>query len=94
MSALHLNSQDLLKNSRITGVCYAGNKVKRIYIPPPKSFFQSEALKGIRGSITVYYTDVPAWGRTVVNYAVSILESLLPPDTKITAMVTAASMTS
>jgi len=94
MSALQLHSQDLLKNSRITGVCYAGNKVKRIYIPPPKSFFQNEALKGNRGSITVYYTDVPAWGRTVVNYAVSILESLLPPDTKITAMVTAASMTS
>jgi len=94
ISSLQMHSQDLLKNSRITGVCYAGNKVKRIYIPPPKSFFQTEAPKGSRGSITVYYTDVPEWGRTVVNYADSILESLLPPDTKITAMVTAGSMTS
>jgi hypothetical protein len=92
--AVHLHSQYLLKNSRITGVCYAGNKVKRIYIPPPKSFFQREARKGTGCSITIYYTDVPAWGKTVVNYAASILESILPPDTKITAIVSAGSMTS
>ncbi len=94
ITSLHLNSQTLLKNSEITGVCYAGNKVKKIYIPPPKSFLQRETIKGRRASIKLYYSDVPAWARAVVNHAASILESILPPDLEMTASIAAGSMTS
>jgi hypothetical protein len=94
ITSLNLNSQTLVKNSDITSICYAGDKVKKIYIPPPKNFFQTETLKGQRASITLYYTDVPAWGRTAVNFAVSILESLLPPDIEMTAVIAAGTMAS
>ncbi len=86
--------QDLVKNKEITGVCYAGSKVKRIYIPPPKEFFRAKAEKGISAKITVYYSDVPAWGKTAVNYAVLILESILPADLNMTIAVTSATLES
>lgn len=94
ITSLNLNSQTLLKNSEITSICYAGDKVKKIYIPPPKEFLQKESQKGRTASITLYYTDVPAWGRTAVNYAVSILESILPPDIEMTAVIAAGTMDS
>jgi len=37
---LPLWAQDIIKNSSVTGVCYAGKKISKFYIPPPKEFFR------------------------------------------------------
>ncbi len=78
-----ITAQGLISNRSVTGVCYAGTKVNRIYIPPPKSFLERSESKG-GGKITVIYSGFSAEARTAVEYAVNILESLLPPDIKIT----------
>jgi hypothetical protein len=77
-----IKSQDLISNRSITGVCYAGNKVKRIYIPPPKSFLTRSDSKG-GGKITVAYSGFSAEARTALEFAVNILESVLPSDVKV-----------
>jgi hypothetical protein len=76
-------SQKLISNSSITGICYAGNKTNRIYIPPPGEFFKKSGEKG-GGSITVKYTGFPNNALAAVEYAASILESILPSDAQIT----------
>jgi hypothetical protein len=78
-----IKAQELISNRSITGVCYAGNKVKRIYIPPPKSFLIKSDSKG-GGKITVIYSGFTTEARTAVEYAVKILESMLPSDLKMT----------
>lgn len=78
-----VQGQDYIKNSSITGVSYAGNKTNRIYIPPPDEFFKKNASK-TGGSVTVYYNGFPSQVITAVDYAVSILESILPSDTRLT----------
>jgi len=75
-------SQKLIPNPGITGVCYAGNKIKRLYIPPPDIFFKKSGEKG-GASITVSYSGFTSSAETAVEYAVSILESILPAETKI-----------
>ncbi|HBC80321.1 MAG TPA: hypothetical protein DEO60_14440 [Bacteroidales bacterium] len=77
-----IKSQDIIPNRSITGVCYAGNNIKRIYIPPPKNFLKRSGSKG-GGNIDVAYIGFSAEARTAVDYAVKILESVLPPDVKI-----------
>jgi hypothetical protein len=78
-----LQGQKVIRNSAITGVCYAGTKVNRIYIPPPDDFFRkSGSKKG--GSIEVFYVGFSAQARAATEYAVSILEKLLPSDAKVT----------
>lgn len=79
--------QELIKNTRVTGYSLAGNKVNRIYIPPPKEFFNRIDSKA-GGNINVKYTDVTSDVRKPVDYAVSILESLLPEDAKFTINIT------
>ena len=81
--AAGVKAQELISNHSITGVCYAGNKVKRIYIPPPKSFLTKSDSKG-GGKITVAYSGFTTEARTAVEYAVKILESMLPSDLKMT----------
>lgn len=76
-------SQKLLPSTTISGVCYAGDKVTRIYIPPPDEFLRKSGSKG-GGSITVYYSGFTNAAKTAVEYAKSILETLLPAGTKIT----------
>jgi hypothetical protein len=83
ISVLPLKSQDLIPNSSVTGVCYAGNKINRIYIPPPDVFYQKAGSKGA-GSIEVYYCGFSNEAITAFEYAVSILEAMLPADTKMT----------
>ena len=78
-----LEAQDLIKNSSLTGVCYAGKKINKIYIPPPEEFFKKGSSK-LGGSITVCYTGFSTPGETAVEFAVSILEKLLPSDAKLT----------
>jgi len=78
-----LQGQKVIRNSAITGVCYAGTKVNRIYIPPPDDFFRkSGSKKG--GSVEVFYVGFTAQARAATEYAVSILEKLLPSDAKVT----------
>jgi hypothetical protein len=80
---LILKAQELISNKSVTGVCYAGNRVNRIYIPPPKSFRTMSDSKG-GGKITVIYSGFSSEPRTAVEYAVQILESVLPSDLKMT----------
>lgn len=92
ISTVRLYPQYLVRSGEITSVCYAGDKVKKMFIPPPKEFFEVMAGKANKADITVYYSDVPAWVKTPVNYAVSILESILPADLRMTVYVTVSSL--
>jgi hypothetical protein len=80
---LQLKAQDLIKNSSVTGTCYAGNKINKFYIPPPDEFFKKSGSKN-GGSITVYYTGFSAQATAAMEYAVLILEKMLPSDAKFT----------
>jgi hypothetical protein len=81
-SAEPVISQKLIPNSSVTGVCYAGNKVNRIYIPPPAEFFKKSGKGG--ASVTILHPDFPANTIAAVEYAESILETVLPEGTNIT----------
>jgi hypothetical protein len=83
ISAACIKAQELISNHAVTGVCYAGNKVNKIYIPPPKSFLAKSGSKG-GGKITVAYSGFTTEARTAVEYAINILESVLPSDLKMT----------
>jgi len=82
-SSLKVKGQDFIKNSSITGVCYAGQKVNRIYIPPPDKFFSKSGKKG-NASVTIYYSGFSAQAEIALDYAASILEDILPDNTKLT----------
>lgn len=84
---LPLGAQNLIRNSSVTGVCYAGNKISRYYIPPPDEFLKKDKSKG-GGSITIYYTGFSSQAKIAMEYAASILEALLPADTKFTVKAT------
>ena len=79
---LPLNAQKLIKNSAITGICYAGNKVTKMYIPPPGNMTRTG--KKTLASITVNYTGFSSQGKAAVQYAVLILENILPSDARFT----------
>ncbi|HLP72817.1 MAG TPA: T9SS type A sorting domain-containing protein [Bacteroidales bacterium] len=81
-TAIGSSGQEFIHNSSVTGICYAGTKVRREYTPPPSAFFTKSSKSG--GNITVYYTGFGAAAKTAFEYAVSILESVLPADTKLT----------
>ena len=83
ISILPLRAQDLIKNSTVTGVCYAGKKISRVSIPPPEVFFRKGRSKS-GGSITVNYTGFASQAKVAMDYAISILKSILPADTKFT----------
>jgi hypothetical protein len=80
---LPICAQDLIKNSSVTGICYAGTKINKFYIPPPDEFFRKGNSKS-GGSITIYYTGFSTQAKTAIDYAASILKKLLPADTKFT----------
>lgn len=84
-------SQDLIPNFSVTGVSLAGNKTNRIYIPPPRSFLERSGLKG-GGRIIVTYSGFTAQARAAVQFAVSILESVLPSGTKINLKVSCSTI--
>jgi hypothetical protein len=86
-SNLQLGAQGLIKNSSVTGICYAGNKVNRIYIPPPAEFFKKSGSKG-GGSITINYTGFSTQATAAMEYAAQILEAMLPSDAQITIKAT------
>jgi hypothetical protein len=80
---LPVTAQDLIKNTSVTGICYASNKINKFYIPPPAAFFRKNGSKS-GASITVYYTGFSSQGIAAMEYATSILETMLPADTKFT----------
>jgi hypothetical protein len=84
-SFLPLAGQKLLPNKRVTGVCYASNKVNRIYIPPPDSYFKKNGSKS-GGSIKFYYSGFSELAKTAMEKAASILATMLPADTKLTIL--------
>jgi hypothetical protein len=84
-SILPLRAQDIIKNSKVTGVCYAGNKISRFYIPPSKNFFRKGGSKS-GGSVTIFYTGFSNQARTAMEFAKLQIEKMLPPDTKLTIL--------
>ena len=80
-----VTGQKLIENKSVTGVCYAGKKTTRIYIPPPEKFLRKNGSKS-QGSITVYYSGFSSQAEKAFKYAISILESMLPNDTKTTIL--------
>jgi hypothetical protein len=85
--ASRLFSQEAIKKPLALTTCYAGNKVKRIYVPPPKEFYSRANRKG-GAAITVKYTGFSAAGQAAVEYAAGILESVLPAGIHITVLAT------
>ncbi|MCU0362380.1 MAG: T9SS type A sorting domain-containing protein [Bacteroidales bacterium] len=78
-----ISAQKIIKNSSVTGVSLAGKKVNRIYIPPRDiSARKGVAAKG--GNIDVNYVGFTSQARAATEYAVSILEGILPAGTRIT----------
>ncbi len=88
-----LSAQKFIPNRSVIARCYAGNNVKRVYVPPPKSFLKRTGNKG-GASIKVYYTGFPTSAKTAFDYAVSILESILPVDTNLTIIANWQKITS
>jgi hypothetical protein len=82
-----LFSQESVRKPFILSTCYAGNKVKSIYVPPPNEFFSRLNRKG-GAVITVKYTGFSAAAKAAVEYAARILESVLPPDAHFTVLAT------
>ena len=78
-----INGQNRINNSSTTGICYASNKVNKFYIPPPAEFFKKSFPKR-GGSITINYSGFSSLAVTAMEYAKSILETMLPADTKFT----------
>ena len=92
-SLCSLKSQELISNKSVTGVCYAGNKVTSIYIPPPKEFYYKSGSKG-GGTINVIYSGFTTDAKNAMEYAVGILKSVLPPDLKMTIKASWTKITS
>jgi hypothetical protein len=84
---LPVKAQNLIKNSSVTGTCYASNKVNKYYIPPPPVFFRKAGSKN-GASITLYYTGFSTQGIAAMEYAAAILRKVLPADAKLTIRAT------
>jgi hypothetical protein len=78
--ATALYSQSVVRSDKVIAVSYAGSKVNRIYIPPPKEFLLKSGSKGKGATIKVYYSGFTSAPRAAFEYAVSILSSLLPSN--------------
>jgi hypothetical protein len=83
ISVSEIKAQKLIKNSLITGYTFASDKVNRIYIPPPKEYFEKMGRKG-GASIDFYYNGFSSTAIAAMEKAASILESVLPDDVHIT----------
>ncbi len=87
ISVSEVNAQKLIKKSLFTGSTYGSDKVNRIYIPPPPELLKKQGKKG-GATIDFYYTGFNATAKNTVEYAASILESILPDDVHITVVAT------
>lgn len=87
LAFLCINGQGIITNSSVTGVCYAGNKIKKIFIPPPHEFYAVKGSKG-GGEIIVHSAGFSTQGKIAVEYAASIMASLLPAGTRVVLSAT------
>jgi len=78
-----INGQVRINNSSTTGICYGSNKVNKFYIPPSAEFLKRSFPKR-GGLITIKYNGFSSQAVTAMEYAKSILETMLPADTKFT----------
>jgi len=85
--ASRLFSQEAVRKAVALTNCYAGTKINRIYVPPPKEFFSIVKRKG-GATVTINYSGFSAAAKTAMEYAASILESVLPLGTHITVLAT------
>jgi hypothetical protein len=85
--ASSLHSQEAAGKKILLNTCYAGNKVKRIYIPPPKEYFLRSARKGA-ATVTIKYTGFPDAVKPAMEKAASILASVLPDGINIVVLAT------
>jgi hypothetical protein len=86
-----VEGQPVVSPSSSQKICYAGNKVNRIYIPPPHELSRVKGLQG--ASIKVSYSGFSVDAKAAMEYAVSILSSVLPSDVKISVQATWKQMT-
>ncbi|HLN19692.1 MAG TPA: T9SS type A sorting domain-containing protein [Bacteroidales bacterium] len=75
-------AQKYIRNSSVTGICYAGRTVKDVSVPPPDVFYKKGGAD--RAVITINYFNFSTSAKAAFAYAASILESLLPSGTHIT----------
>ena len=85
-SLFKVEGQSFIPPSTSQRICYAGNKVTRIYIPPPPESLRAKGSNG--ASIKVSYTGFTSDAKTAMDSAVSILSSILPPGVRISVRAT------
>jgi hypothetical protein len=82
-----LNAQIMIKQPLFTGTTFASDKVNRVFIPPPKEYFEKIGRKG-GASIDIYYSNFTTPAIASIERAAAILEALLPDDVHITMQAT------
>jgi hypothetical protein len=90
-SLLQAEGQSFVPRSSSQSICYAGDKVTRIYIPPPARLFRAKGSTG--ATIKVTYIGFNTEARAAMEYAISILSSILPADVTISVRAAWIQMT-
>lgn len=80
------SGQSVIYRGSPSGVSIAGKDVTKIFIPPPKEFYNKSGSKG--ASIKVYYQGFNTAAKTAFEHAVSILEAILPDNVQFTIRAT------
>jgi|WetSurMetagenome_2_1015567.scaffolds.fasta_scaffold00001_160 hypothetical protein len=91
-SVSEISAQKLDKKHLFTGTTYGSGKVNRIYIPPPEDYYKRLGRKG-GATIDFIYTGFNATAIKAVEYAGSILETILPDNVHITVLATLKNIT-
>jgi hypothetical protein len=80
------SGQSLIYRGSPAGVSIAGKETTKIYIPPPKEFYNKTGSKG--ATILVYYQGFTSSSKTAFEFAVSILAAILPDNVHFTIRAT------
>jgi hypothetical protein len=80
------SGQSLIAKGSPAGISIAGKSVTRIFVPPPKEFYNRTGAKG--ASIKVYYQGFTSAPKVAYEHAVAILSSLLPDNVHFTIRAT------
>lgn len=80
-SYLRVEGQAIIAPLSSQKICYAGNKVNRIYIPPPARSYRAKGSKG--ATIKVSYIGFPDGARTAMEFAITVLAAQLSSDVTI-----------
>jgi hypothetical protein len=80
------SGQSLIYPVSTAGISIAGKGVTKIFIPPPKEFYNKSGSKG--ATIKVYYQGFTTAPKAAFEYAVAILSSLLPDNVNFTIRAT------